>query len=146
VHRVGEIAVMRDREATARQFGEERLDIAQRGLAGGGIADMADAGGAGQRADHLVAVEIACDMAHRPMAVEQMPVPAGDARRLLAAMLKRVQSQRDDRGRRLGIVYAKDAALFAQLVVIEWIGGEHLSPIAAAGRPYRDASYECRPL
>jgi hypothetical protein len=33
---------MGDREAAAMQFGEERLDVAQDGLARGGVADMAD--------------------------------------------------------------------------------------------------------
>ena len=42
LHRVGEIAVVRDREAALGQFGEQRLDVAQRGLAGRRIADMAD--------------------------------------------------------------------------------------------------------
>jgi len=145
MHRVGEVAVMRDREAAIGEFGKQRLDVAERGLARGRITDMAHRRRAGQAADHLVAVEIACDMAHRAMAVEQMPVPAGDARGFLAAMLERVQAQRDHRRRRFGTVNAKDAALFAQLVVIERICGEHLSPFAA-GRPYRGARLECRPL
>ena len=39
---VGEIAVMGDGQAAARQIGEDRLDVAGVGAAGGGIAVMAD--------------------------------------------------------------------------------------------------------
>ena len=42
LHRVREIAVVRDREAAFGKLGEQRLDVAKRGLAGGRIADMAD--------------------------------------------------------------------------------------------------------
>ena len=41
-HGVGEVAVMGDREAAFGQVGEQWLHVAQRGLAGGRIADMAD--------------------------------------------------------------------------------------------------------
>ena len=40
--RVGEIAVMRDGDAAAREIGEHRLDVAGDGAAGGRIAHMAD--------------------------------------------------------------------------------------------------------
>ena len=40
--RVGQVAVMRDREAAELEIGVERLHVAQDGLAGGGIAVMAD--------------------------------------------------------------------------------------------------------
>ena len=41
-HRIGEIAVVRDGEAAEFEIGEQRLDVAQRGLAGRRIAHMAD--------------------------------------------------------------------------------------------------------
>jgi hypothetical protein len=44
LHRVRDVAVVRDREAARGKLGEQRLDVAQRGLAGGRIADMADRG------------------------------------------------------------------------------------------------------
>jgi hypothetical protein len=40
---VGDIAIVGDSEAARRKFGKQRLDIAQDGLAGGGIADMSKA-------------------------------------------------------------------------------------------------------
>ena len=52
---VGQVAVVADGEAAALELGEQRLDVAQDGLAGGGIAHMADGGGAGQAVDHLAA-------------------------------------------------------------------------------------------
>ena len=55
LHRVGDIAVVRDREAAVGELGEQGLDVAQRGLAGRRIADMADRGAAGELADDLVA-------------------------------------------------------------------------------------------
>ena len=39
---VGQVAVVADGEAAAVELGEQRLHVAQDGLAGGGIADMAD--------------------------------------------------------------------------------------------------------
>ena len=87
LHRVGDVAIMRDGETARIQFGIERLHVAQRGFAGGGIADMAARASARQAANHVVAVEIAGDMAHGPMGVELMAVPAGYAGCFLAAML-----------------------------------------------------------
>ncbi len=52
---VGEIAVVGDGEAAAVELGEQRLHVAQDGLAGGRVARMADGGGAGQAFDHLAA-------------------------------------------------------------------------------------------
>src|SRR5690606_4062006 len=103
----------------------ERLDIAQRGLASRGIAHMAAGGAAGEAADRLVIVEIAGDMAHCPMGVKILPIPAGDARRLLAAMLQGVQPERDHGGGCRRAMNAKYAALFAQLVIVKRIGGQH---------------------
>ena len=40
--RVGDVAVVRDREAAAGELGEQRLDVAQRRLAGGRVANVAD--------------------------------------------------------------------------------------------------------
>ena len=54
----------------------KRLDVAQRGLASGRIADMADAAAAGELADDVVTVEIAGDMAHRPVRMEMLAVEA----------------------------------------------------------------------
>ena len=54
---------------------------------------MADGDTAGKRADHLVPIEIAGDMAHGAMGMELMPVPAGDAGSFLPAMLEGVEAK-----------------------------------------------------
>ena len=125
---------MRDREAAFGELGEQRLDVAQRGFAGGRIADMADGRAAGQPAHDVVAVEVAGDMAHRAVRVEMLAVEAGDARRFLAAVLERVQAERDEARRIVGTPDAEDAALLAQLVVVERIGRQHVTSVPEPAR------------
>ena len=113
---VGEIAVVADGEAAAFELGEQRLHVAQDRFAGGGIADVADRGGAGQAVDHLAAGEVVADQAHAALGVEALAVEGDDAGGLLAAVLERVQAERGDGG---GVRMAEDAehaALFAQPV------------------------------
>ncbi len=80
---------------------------------------------AGQAADDLVLVEIAGHMAHSPMRVESTTIPAGDAGGLLTTVLKGVETQRHHSSGGLGAPNAEYAALFAQLVIIERMRGEH---------------------
>ena len=89
---------------------------------------------AGQRADHVVAVEIARHMPHRAVDVELAPVPARDAASLLPAMLERVEAERDQRRGPVRARYAEHAALLAQMIVLERMGGQHV-----LGRPHRAA-------
>ena len=129
-HRIGNVAVMRDREAAGGEIGIERLDVPERGLAGGRIADMAARDAAGERANHLVAVEIAGNVPHRAVRMEMRAVEAGDAGGLLPAVLQRMQPERDQRGgAALTAGNTENAALLVQLVVIERIRGQHLGPI-----------------
>jgi len=128
LHRVRQIAVVGDREPARGELGEQRLDVAQRGLACGRIADMADGGPAGEPANDVVAVEISGDMAHRPVGVEMLAVEAGDPGRFLAAVLERVEAERDKARGIVGAPDAEHAALLAQLVVIERIGRQHRVP------------------
>ena len=100
----------------------------------------------GQRANHLVAIEIACDMAHCAMRVELAAVERGDPRRLLPAMLERVEPERDQSRRRaVGAGHAEHPALLAQMVVVEGVGGEHGSALSSR-RAYRGADPLCRPI
>ena len=124
-HGVGEIAVVGDREAALGELGEQRLDVAQRGFAGGRIADMADPDLARQLADDVVAVEIAGDMAHGAMGVIVGAVEADDAGRFLAAVLERVKAERDEAGGVFGAPDSENAALLAELVVVERVGRQH---------------------
>src|SRR5215213_7805441 len=86
---------------------------------------MADGRPPGELADDRVAVEIAGDMAHRPMRMEMLAIEAGDTGSLLAAVLQGVQPKRNKAGRIVGAPNAENAALFVQLVVVERTGGEH---------------------
>ena len=110
---------MSNREAAGRKFGEQRLDVAQRRVARRRVAHVSAGGPAGQAADHVVAIEVAGDVAHCAMGVELVAIPARDTRRLLAAMLQCMQTKRDERSSGVGIPDAEDTALLAELVVIE---------------------------
>ena len=72
-------------------------------------------------------------MAHRAVRVEMRAVPAGDAGGFLAAMLERVEPERDQRSGALHLGHAEDAALLAELVPIIGemsigVSGQHLGP------------------
>ena len=68
--RVGQVAVMRHREAAELEIGVERLHVAQDGAAGRGVAVVADRRGAGQRGDHPRVAEIVADQAQAAMRME----------------------------------------------------------------------------
>ncbi len=95
---VGQVAVMADGEAAAFQFGEQRLDIAQDGFAGGRIADMADGGVAGQAVNDVAAGEGVADQAEPAFGMKALAVERDDAGGFLAAMLKRMQAERGNGG------------------------------------------------
>ena len=115
---VGEIAVVADGEAAAVELGEQRLHVAQDGLAGGRIAHMADRRHAGQAVDHLAAGEGVADEPHPPLGMEALAVEGDDAGGFLAAMLERMQAERGDRGGVGMVEHAEHAALLAQPVAI----------------------------
>ena len=117
---------MRDRKAAQRQLREERLDVAQRAVAGRRVADMADGGAARQPADHRLILEIVGDMTHAAMAVEALAVEARDPGRLLAAMLQGVEAKRCKRGGAVRTPHAEHAAFLMQLVGLIWVCGKHV--------------------
>ena len=130
--RVGQVAVVPERQAAEREVGVQRLDVAQQRRARGRVADVADRGVTGQRADHRLVAEVIADQPERPVAVEHPTVEADDAGRLLAAVLQGVQAEH---GVGRGVVVAVDAehaALLAQLV-----RGEHPMPGHRLRRPCR---------
>ena len=86
-------------------------------------------------------------MAGRPVRLEVGAVEAGDAGRFLAAVLERVQAERDEARGVVGTPNAENPAFLAQLVVIERIGRQHVPPsLAEARAPYRMACALCRNL
>ncbi|MEY9493929.1 hypothetical protein ABIE93_005136 [Bradyrhizobium elkanii] len=116
---IGEVAVVADRKPAGAELGKQRLHVAQDGAAGGGVADMADRGVAGQALDHLAAGEGVADQAEAAFTVEAAAVEGDDAGSFLAAVLQGVQAKCGDRG---GLGMAEDAehaAFLAERVAIE---------------------------
>src|SRR5215469_5053936 len=129
---VGEVAVMADRQAAESEVGEQWLDIAQRNLAGGRIADMADARMARQPRDHFLGAKIFADQAESAMGMKLFTVIDDDSGRFLAAMLQRVQTQRSQR-RGFGVaVDPENAALLPEMVVVPGVGGQHATAFVRA--------------
>ena len=114
---------MRDREPAELEIGVQRLDIAKDGVAGGGVAVVADGDAAGQLLDHAGIAEIVADQAHAAMGVEAGAVEAGDPGGFLPAMLQGVQAERGDRGGVGHVPDAEDAAFLVQGVVARVVVG-----------------------
>ena len=89
---VGQVAVVGDGEAAGLKFGEQRLDVAQRGLARRRIAYMTDRHPPGQPINRRGGGEMIADKALAPLGVEPAAVECDDAGRLLPAMLERMQA------------------------------------------------------
>ncbi len=110
---------MRHREAAELEIRVERLHVAQDRVARGGVAVVSHGGLARQRGDHPRVTEIVADEAQAAVRVEPGAVVADDARRLLAAMLQRVQTEC---GHGRGVGYApdpEDAAFLVQRVPVQ---------------------------
>ena len=96
---------------------KKRLHVAQAGAAGGGVARMADGAGAGQPVDDGRLGEGVADQADMALDVELRAVIGDDAGRFLAAVLQRVQAERDDRRGVLPAENAEHAAFVVEMVV-----------------------------
>ncbi len=84
---VGQIAVVGDREAARLEFGEQRLDVAQYGVASGRIPHMTDRPPARQAVNGCAAGEVIANQPLAALGVEAHPVESDNAGRLLATML-----------------------------------------------------------
>ena len=114
---VRQVAVVGERDAARVEIGEQRLDVAQDGVAGGGIAHVTQRDVAAQAADHVDLVEVVADEAETALGMEVRAVVGDDAGCFLSAML---QSVKAERGQRRGVLVAEDAehpALFAKAIV-----------------------------
>ena len=109
---------MAKRETAAVKLGEQGLDVAEDGFACRGVAGVPDRRFALQPGDDVAMREIVPDEAHAPFGVKAPAVIADDARRLLAAMLERMQAERGDRGGVGMAENAEDAAFFAQRLAV----------------------------
>ena len=112
---------MGEREAAAGQIGEDRLDVAGVGAAGGGIASWPMA----KLALQILGGVRTCAPKTSPTrpawrSAMNWPLSIGDdARRFLAAMLERMQAQHRQRAGIGMAENAEHAALFMQRVAVE---------------------------
>ena len=106
-----------DGEAAGVEIGEQRLHVAQDGVAGGGVAVVAERDVALEAADDVGLVEVVADEAEAALGVEVGAVEGDDAGGLLAAVLQGVQAERGQRRGVLVAEHAEDAAFLAQAVV-----------------------------
>ena len=121
---------MGDRDAAGVQVGEHRLHVAQARAAGGGIAGVADRGGARQALHEVASGEGVVDLAQVALGEEALAVGRGDAAGLLAAVLQGVQAERGDGA---GFAHAQDAehaALEARAVVVGVAGDLPMNELA----------------
>ena len=130
--RIGEVAVVGDGKAAGIDVGEQRLHIAQDGVAAGRVAIVADGDAALEAVDDGGAGEVVADEAHAALGVELLAVVGDDAAGFLPAMLQSVQSERRDGG---GIGVPKnteDPAFLAESVVAvsQIAGASSLASIA----------------
>ena len=109
---------MGDREAARLKFGEQRLDIAQYGLAGRRVAHMADRRPPGQAVDSGGARKVISDQTLSALRVESDAVESDDAGGFLAAMLQGMHPKGGNRGGVGMIENAEDAAFLAQPVAV----------------------------
>jgi hypothetical protein len=87
---------------------------------------------AAQLLDHRLLVEAVGDMAELAMGMEALAVEGDDTGRFLAAMLKGVEAENGVGGDFIDAVYAYNAALFLEMVVVERVRCEHFP----GRRPY----------
>jgi hypothetical protein len=86
---------------------------------------MTYAGTTGEFPDNIVPIEIAGHMAHRSVRMKMLGVECSDSSGFLAAMLQGVEPERDEARRIVGTPNPENAALLAQLIVVERIGRQH---------------------
>jgi hypothetical protein len=115
--RIGQVAVVRDREATELEICVQRLDIAQDGIAGGGVPVVADGYAARKFFDNAGIAEIIPDQAHAAVGMKAGVVETGNAGGFLAAMLQRMQAKRRNSGCIRHIPDAEDTTFLMQGII-----------------------------
>jgi hypothetical protein len=115
---IGDVAVMGDGETAARELGEERLHVPERGAAARGIPVVADRPLALEALHYRRIGEVVADQPEVALDAELLAVKADDARRLLTPMLERVQAESRQGGGVRMAENAENAALFMQRVLV----------------------------
>ena len=115
--RVGEVAVVGDRDRAAGRGGRDRLSVPQIGAAGRGIAHVANGPVTLEAAKPLGAEDVR-HPSHVLLDVEGGAVGGGDACRLLPAMLERVETEIGDVPGLRMVPDAEETALVVEPVVV----------------------------
>ena len=129
VAEVHQVAVVGDGDEALGGFDADGLRVEQRGVAGGGVARVADGHVAGKLGEDVVGEDFR-DQAHALDVGEVLAVGGGDAGGLLPAMLESVEAEIGLAG---GVGMAVDgdyAAFFAEFVAgqaSQWISGPWIS-------------------
>src|SRR5487761_1585041 len=118
IQRVGQVAIVRQRQLAFIAIGNERLGVHQCGVARGGIARVADRHRARQARNH-VRREKFLHQAHALFDAQLRAVGRGDARRFLPAMLQRVEAKIGELRSLFVAENAEDAALVVKVIVVE---------------------------
>ena len=116
--RVGQVAVVAHGEAPGGKIREQGLNVAQNGVAGGRVANVADCAMALEPVHRAAFGKVISDQAEAAFGIEPLAVEGNDTGRFLPAMLQGVEAQRRERGRVLMPKNAEYTALFPQLVVV----------------------------
>ena len=115
---VHQVAVVADRDRAAVALDEVGLRVRGHGVARGRVADVADRAVPGQRLEAARREHVVHE-AHALLEPEPLAVAAGDARRLLPAVLQGVEPHVGE-VRGLGVAEdAEEAALVVEVVVLE---------------------------
>ena len=84
---VGQVAVVSDGQAAELEIREQRLHVAHRRFAGGGVADVAGGDRTRQTADDLPVAEVVAYQTEGAVGMKALAVERDDAACLLATML-----------------------------------------------------------
>src|SRR5215475_896780 len=113
--RVGQVAVVAERDLTEAAFDQERLGLVDADLPGRRITHMADSRAPGQSGEALF-LEDVVDVPHPALEAQQRAVGGDYTGRLLAAVLQRVQAEIGQARRFLMAENAEDTTLFSEFV------------------------------
>ena len=95
--RIGQMAVMADREAARREIREQGLHVAQYGVAGGRVANVADRALPAEPVHRRLFGKMIADQAETALGIELLAVERDDAGCFLSAMLQGMQTERRER-------------------------------------------------
>ena len=113
--RIGDVAVVRQRDLALVALHHDGLRVEQRRIAGGGVARVADGQRAGKLRQHVGGEDVG-DQPHGLVQLQLLAVGRGDARRFLPAMLQRVQAEVGELGGLGMAVDGHHATFFAQFI------------------------------